>query len=219
MSFNRVIPILMENKIETFEKKLKRLSAHFSRIQVDIIDGKFVENQTLPLEKLVAVEGLAKIEAEAHLMVADPIAYLPRCRQAGFDRVIAQIEMMRDQAHFVQTCRDLDLKPGLALSLDTEVEMIFPGLITGVKTVLLMSVETGFSGQEFDSQALEKIKYLKELAQGETEIEVDGGINDKTIGQVFKAGADKVAVNSFLWQGKSLEAQMEKLKKSARDET
>lgn len=205
-----IIPVVLTTESDDLSEKLTRLKGLVKRVQIDIIDGIFADNKTLSLEDLSKVKELADFEVEVHLMVKEPIGWLVKCKRLGIKRVTAQIEMMASQERFIHEAWDLDLKPGLALNLETEIEEVEPGLLTSVDQLLLMAVKVGFSGQKFNSQVLDKIKRIRELTGEEIEICVDGGINDQTAGLATAAGANLLAVNSFLWQDKT-EKQIKKL--------
>jgi len=196
-----IVPAILTNSQTVFKQQLKRLGGLAKRIQIDIIDGRFVANKTLALADLKTIKDLVNYELDVHLMVQEPINYLFSCQQLGVSRVVAHIEQMTDQFQFVQQALDLGLKPGLALDLDTELETVEPGFLTSVDQILLMAVKVGFSGQQQNKKIFPKIKALRQLAPELSEIGIDGGINDTNLKALITAGANVLNVTSFLWTG------------------
>ena len=98
---------------------------------------------------------------------------------------------------------------GIAIDLDTKIEVVDP-LLKFVDMVLIMTVKAGKGGQEFDKDALKKIKYVRAL-NPEILIEVDGGINDKTASQCVRAGADVLVSGTYIYNNDTYEA-IQKLK-------
>jgi len=145
-------------------------------------------------------------------MVEEPIYWLEKCRQIKADLVIGHIEKMANQVKFMEKAGMGDMRVGLGLDLDTEVEKLDKEALSRADHLLLMSVKAGFSGQEFDSRTLDKIKRLRSLVGENLEIGVDGGINENNIRQIVEAGADVLCVGSALWEVKDTRQALKKLK-------
>ena len=218
MSQPEIVPIILTDDQLELKDKISRLGGKTRRLQIDVVDGVFAPNKSLALPALNQIAALADFQVELHLLVKEPLTYLWACRQVpGIDLVVAQIEMMSNQAHFLETAWQLGLRAGLGLKLKTDIEAVEPGLLAGSDQILLLAVKAGFSGQPFDRRVLPKIKRCRELAGDETEIFIDGGINLKTAPQAAAAGADSLGTNSFVWQGQ-LSQQLRELKKRVKQE-
>lgn len=190
-----IIPAILEKDWESIEKKLEICREFSNTVHIDFIDGKFVDNTTF-LEFGSFKKYSTYFTLEAHLMVEEPINYLPRLSSAGFKRYLGHVEKMSDQIEFVASGELLGAV-GLALDLQTPLDAIKVSL-DDLDQILLMSVNAGKSGQTFDNSIIEKIRSLRSKYLGN--IEIDGGINDQTILFAKTAGANTFCVTSFLFK-------------------
>lgn len=190
-----IIPAILEKDWESIEKKLEICREFASNVHIDFIDGKFTDNTSFldpePFKKYSEYYNL-----EAHLMVEEPIEYLDKLSKAGFKTFLGHIEKMSDQVEFVAKGEALGAV-GLALDLNTHIDDV-EVVLDDLDRILLMSVVAGKSGQEFDELTIEKIKDLRTQYLGN--IEIDGGVNDKTLPRARGAGANSFCVTSFLFK-------------------
>ncbi|MBU0619199.1 hypothetical protein KKD62_03105 [Patescibacteria group bacterium] len=208
-----IVPtILVANKAEVVVK-LKQLQGVVKRVQLDIADGRFAPVKTVELQELQGEALLTTFELEAHLMVKEPIGWLSQCKQLGVKIAVGHIERMSSQQRFVEEARDLGMAAGLGLNLETDIEEVESGLLSTVKEIVLLANKPGYGGQSFDHQVLEKIERVRYLTGGVAEICVDIGINEQTAPLAVKAGANVLAVGSFLWQDNP-KVQIDKLKEA-----
>ncbi len=201
-----IIPGILEKDFLEIEKKIELVKGFSKTIHVDIIDGKFADNLTIlnpdPFKKYAN-----DLFLEVHLMVEEPINYLDSFANAGFKRFLGHIEKMSSVTDFVAKAENLG-EVGLALDLSTQPEIIEANL-EDLDSILVMSVKAGFSGQGFSQNALDKIRKIREKSQ--VAIEVDGGVNDSTIAQAAKFGANRFITTSFLFEDSPVK-QYEKLR-------
>lgn len=184
-----------ENKdFSEIEKKILAIKSFARTIHIDVIDGKFADNTTFS-DPAPFAKYSKDVLLEVHLMVEDPIKYLKPFAASGFQRFIGQIEKMKDQAEFVAEAQLLG-GVGLAIDKQTPVEAIKVSY-EDLDTVLVMTIQAGFSGQKFEEGLLGKVRQLAQLTT--IPIEVDGGINDKTIKLAKAAGASRFVATSFLF--------------------
>lgn len=205
----QIIPAILTDNVTDFEKSIKEVEeavivndAPVSRVQVDIIDGQFVDNKTIDPANIVGVD--TTLSLDFHLMVKEPVNWVEKCANVGADRIIGQIEMMSSQKEFVEKVQETGLYVGLAVDLETDLKKLDPLVLANVDLVLLMAVKAGWGGQKFDPKVLEKIKTLGEIRQKEKiafKICVDGGETEETIDETYYAGADEIAVGKRLFQG------------------
>lgn len=200
-------PGTTDKTFEEIEQKLLSVKGAARTIHIDIIDGKFADNKTFSDPTSFAKYSKDFI-LEVHLMVDDPIKYLKSFANAGFQRFIGQIEKMPDQAEFVAEAQLLG-EASLGLDIDTGPDRINVPL-SDLDSILLMGVKAGFSGQDFSAEVLVKIKNLSE--QTDIPIEIDGGINDKTLLLTKNLGATRFVATSFVFgQDKPPKEQIKKL--------
>jgi ribulose-phosphate 3-epimerase len=176
------------------ERKIELVRPFAKTIHVDVVDGKFAHHKTLqdpaPFTKY-AKDSLL----EVHLMVDEPVTYLKPWAEAGFQRFIGHVEKMSDQAEFIAEAQLLG-EVGLALDKQTPIDAIHASP-EDLDCILVMTIQAGHSGQQFEEILLEKIKKLREKTS--IPIEVDGGINDETIEIAAAAGANRFVATSFLF--------------------
>lgn len=190
---NEVVPGILEKNWEEIERKLEIFRKFAKTIHIDFIDGKFANNLTF-LDTVPFSKYSKDVFFEAHLMVEEPLQYLSPLAESGFKRFLGQVEKMGNQEEFVAQGQILG-EVGLALNLDTPLDAIKVPL-DDLDVVLLLSVDSNFSGQEFQESSIGKIKNLRQRTQ--IPIEVDGGINDKTIAECKNAGATRFVSTSFI---------------------
>jgi len=204
----------IERKINLVKSFTKTESNSAAAIHIDIIDGKFAPNTTF-LDPAPFAKYAKDLLFEVHLMVEEPINYLESFADAGFKRLIAHVEKMSDQVEFVAQAQRLG-EVGLAIDAPTSIDAINVPL-ADLDFVTIMTVKAGLSGQEFIKECLKKVKMLKprqtrlKQVQHDMKIEVDGGINDKTIVEASKAGATRFVATSFVFGSQDPQKQYELL--------
>jgi ribulose-phosphate 3-epimerase len=204
-----IIPSILTDNLGDFETRLKRIEeavdvngAVISKIQIDVVDGEFVDNKTLDPSLLGQID--TDLGLDFHLMVKEPVNWLEKCANAGADRIIGHIEMMKSQVEFVEKVQETGLYVGLAVDLGTPITKLDPVILTNVDVVLVMAVKAGWGGQKFDPSVLDKIKALDEIRVRDStpfKICVDGGETETTIDETHFAGADEVVIGKKLFAG------------------
>ena len=196
-----VIPGILEKEWSAIEERLKLVAPHVDWVQIDIADNTLVPNETLldftnfSQEKLSSE--LKHLSFEAHLMVANPEKYIKPLADAGFKRIIAHVECT-DPRLFLEQATYEHVEVGIAIDGPSELELVEP-FLDQVDTVLVMTIEAGFSGQEFMQDTVEKIRRIHENLP-DLPIEVDGGINDKSSKVVRDVGATRLVSTSFIFK-------------------
>lgn len=172
------------------------------RIQLDIMDNKFVPNSGVPKSFPGKLRPYTKIFLEAHLMVQKPENYIKQFSEMGCDLLIFHVEAAAKPFKIIHLIEDAGMRAGLAVNRKTRAEKIFPYL-DDVGLALVMGVDAGFGGQKFSRTALEKISRLRKKIDSEgmkCEIEVDGGINLETGKKCVKAGADVLVAGTYIFK-------------------
>jgi len=186
-----IIPAILTSDAVEFETWMARVVAdgRYGRVQVDFIDGEYVNNKSIRVEECKSVSKFG-LKFDAHLMVVQSNIdkWAQEAKKAGFDRIIPQLESISYPENY----------RGLALDVHSPVESIKPYL-GSLDVVVVMSVEPGFGGQEFVNEATEDIKKLSELRRVrgyKYEIGADGGIEKEHLKILEEAGADEAAVGA-----------------------
>jgi ribulose-phosphate 3-epimerase len=159
----------------------------------DIGDGHFVEPITMGPIVLQSISGAihrAGAYVDCHLMTEHPQRHFAALRQAGGDSVTVHYEACSDLPAVVRAARAQDLQVGLAFKPETSASYAaHAALASRVDIVLCMSIEPGYSGQEFMPEALERIRTVRSLLPAGVHVQVDGGIGPENIRAAHDAGA------------------------------
>ncbi|MCL4544804.1 MAG: ribulose-phosphate 3-epimerase [Chloroflexi bacterium] len=166
-------------------------------IQVDVMDGHFVPNLALGPQVCAAFAAHSSLPIEAHLMVEKPERFLATFAEAGATYLIGHVEVLPHPDQFCQAVRRLGKRPGMAINPETSAAMLRPYLSL-VDLVIVMGVHPGAGGQEFLPSALTTLRELRQARQGSLPaLQLDGGINLRTVAAITAAGADAVVGGSF----------------------
>ena len=171
-------------------------------IHLDLMDGHFVPNLTFGVPVVAALRSCTNLPFDAHLMVEHPETYIDGLAKAGVQYVTVHQEACVHLDRVLQQIREVGMKCGVALNPATPVSTL-ECVASQVDMILIMSVNPGFGGQKFIPYALTKIRQANELlaASGNTNavIEVDGGVNTKTVQAVKNAGATFLVAGSAVF--------------------
>lgn len=220
----KIIPAIMSDSLEEFKKELGKVWSVVSRVQVDVIDGKFTERKTVGPEELNMIDTV--VAFDVHLMVEKPEEWVSRCAMGGVDRVFGQVEKMEDVVAFVGDVQAEGMAVGLAYDMDTSLDGL-KEVIDNLDAVLLLAVKAGKQGQEFDEKVLEKIKEVRELSKKITLV-IDGGLNEEKIKKCLAASwAEEMeeetwernailmdfVVGSELWKAENVKKRLKELQR------
>jgi len=205
-----VLPGILEQDFASVKHKYDLVASYIDWVHIDIVDGILFDNTTFddpaPFSKLKSPP-----QRELHMMVERPADIANEWIEAGFDRLIGHIEGIQDAQSFIDNVSLQSAEVGLALDIDTPVSVI-KDYIDMVDVVLLMAIETGFSGQFFDHRVLGKIREVREI-NDIVPIEVDGGINHETVELVAEAGGSRVVSTSYIFGSDDVEQAIRDLAK------
>lgn len=172
-------------------------------LHIDVMDGHFVPNITLGAPIVKSLRKCTDLIFDVHLMISDPVKYIPDFLSAGADIITFHLEADRENVlKAVSMIKDAGKKAGIALKPATPSEEIYPYLDL-LDMVLVMTVEPGFGGQSFMPEMLEKIEDIKKECDKRgivPDIQVDGGITDKTAPLVCNAGANVLVAGSYVFK-------------------
>ena len=204
-----VIPAILVKSQKEFQEKIKKIAPYADTVQIDIMDGAFVPNTTWADADII--EHLhSPMKFEAHLMVENPEhGTIEKWAKAGAFRIIFHIEATRQPEECIGQIKKFKREVGIAINPKTPVEKI-KKLLPKIDYVLVMGVTPGFSGQKFQSIALQKIKQIHRLAPKVT-ISVDGGVDKNTAKKLYAAGADALCSASSIFKSKNIRKAIEGL--------
>ncbi len=169
-------------------------------IHVDVMDGHFVPNLTFGAPVIRAIKPYSTVPFDVHLMMDNPEAYIDDFIAAGANRLTIHQEVVGDVGRLLAYIRSNGVRAGLCLKPATPPETIIPYLDI-LDLVLIMTVEPGFGGQAFMEDKLPKIAEVKRLIGARPiDIEVDGGINEKTGHAAVHAGANVLVAGNYIFK-------------------
>jgi ribulose-phosphate 3-epimerase len=193
-------------------RKLER--SGIDMLHFDVMDGVFVNNITFGLPILEQVRKTSDITLDVHLMIQDPAKYIKRFAEAGADMISFHAESDSNATETLRLIRECGVRPAIAIKPATPAEAVFE-LLPNLDMVLVMTVEPGFGGQSFIPETVDKIRTIRskitELGL-DVNVEVDGGINDRTAAIVRNAGANVLVSGSYLFHAAYMAAAANALK-------
>ncbi len=170
-------------------------------IHIDVMDGQFVPNITYGPIIVEACKRACNLVMDVHLMIETPDLIIPEFARAGADYISVHQEACSHLHRSLQLIKSFGVKAGVALNPATPLSSI-EWVIDQLDFVLIMSVNPGFGGQKFIESSILKIKTLSKLLKEKNSnaiIQVDGGINNNTIKEVFNAGATSFVAGSAIF--------------------
>jgi ribulose-phosphate 3-epimerase len=183
-----IIPSILEDNLESFQKRIEQVKGFVKKVHIDVLDNTLSPFQTVLVKDIANLK--IDIDSELHLMVQSPSGYIEDIKKINPSRVIIhkEIENFEEESELFS---DFEVYVGVDLhsSLPDSLDNKFSG-------ILLMSVEIGKSGQEFDPLVFGKIKKAVEFSPN---IEVDGGINEHNIGVCKSFGANDFAIHTAIY--------------------
>lgn len=165
-------------------------------IHLDVMDGQFVPPITFGADLAARLVQIGPVPVEAHLMTNTPEAHFEAFAKAGCKRIIFHAEATHHAHRHCQTLRAMGIQSGVAINPATPAESLLP-LLEVMDLALVMTVNPGWGGQALIRTCLDKVRRIREFAP-HLPIQVDGGIDDKTIMDAANAGATVMVTGSFL---------------------
>ena len=173
-------------------------------LHLDVMDGDFVNNKTLPFEEIKQIISYNK-PLDIHLMVSDAVKYIETYKLLNPKYITIHYELNNDPnfnlSNVIKKIKNYGIKVGISIKPQTSVDKLLP-FLNEIDLVLVMSVEPGQGGQKFLPSSIWKIAQLAELKENKDynyQISVDGGINEKTINQIKEA--DIAVIGSAITNG------------------
>ena len=170
-------------------------------IHIDVMDGHFVPNITIGPMIVEAASRVTSLPLDVHLMIANPDQFIPQFVKAGAGLISVQVEACVHLNRAIHMIKDHGLRAGVVLNPSTPL-FTLEWILEYIDFVLIMGVNPGFGGQSFIPNTLDRIR---ELYQWITErglstlIQVDGGVNEETIGAISLAGASVFVAGSAIF--------------------
>jgi len=196
-----ILHSILSADFANLEREVKAVAAAGADwIHVDVMDGHFVPNLTIGVPVVESLKKVSPVPLDVHLMIEKPERYIEDFINAGSDYLTIHVEATEKPHEILQRIRALGAKAGITLRPRTSLQEILPYL-EEADLVLVMTVEPGFGGQSFMMDQVPKMKALREEREKRKLnylIEVDGGVNDKTMS--FCRDADVLVAGSYVFR-------------------
>ncbi len=183
-------------------------------VHIDVMDGMFVPNITLGAPVMSCLKGKTSLPFDVHLMIEEPIRYIDDFAKAGADIITFHIEATENVKATIDKIKEAGCKPAISIKPATPADVVFPYL-DELYMVLVMTVEPGFGGQSFMRETMPKVKLIRKEATKrnlDLRIQVDGGIDDKTVTEATENGADVLVAGSYVFKAADRKSAIEKLR-------
>lgn len=196
----KIMPSLLSADMSQLGAEIARAEPFVDGFHFDVMDGQFVPNLTFGAPVLKCLTSSKPFDA--HLMVEQPEVLLADFAKAGASALSVHVETCPHIHKTLQSIRALNMKAGVVLNPGTSFEFASEAIALS-DFVLIMSVNPGFSGQSFIPETLAKVRRIRAEFPS-LDIQIDGGMSDKTIAAALEAGANWIVSGSYFWEAADL---------------
>jgi ribulose-phosphate 3-epimerase len=179
-------------------------------LHLDVMDGHFVPNISFGVPVIKSLRKHTELFMDAHLMISEPKRYAEAFVKAGCDHLTFHIEVTDVPRAVIEHIRGLGVSVGVSINPGTPVSSI-EAILDDVDLVLVMSVWPGFGGQAFMPEVLDKVRALRTRLRPNQRLQIDGGVDAKTIGDCAAAGADTFVAGTAIFGTPDPPAAMKRL--------
>ena len=198
----RIAPSILSANFASLGDDIRKVEEAGAQVlHIDVMDGHFVPNITIGPVVLKSIRKVTGLPLDVHLMISDPDKYIPAFVDAGADMITVHAEATIHLDRTLNFIRSHKVGVGVSINPATPVSTI-QHVFGLLDMLLIMSVNPGFGGQAFIPYSLEKIRQVRKIITENRHacaIEVDGGIDLKTLPEVVKAGANVLVVGNAIF--------------------
>ncbi len=198
-------PSMLSADFNILGEQLKLIEDNGCRwLHIDVMDGAFVPNISFGMPVIASIRKQSGMFFDVHMMVEEPGRFVDDLKKCGADMVTVHVEACKHLHRTLQAIHEAGMQAGVVLNPATSLDTI-DHVMDMVDMVLLMTVNPGYGGQKYIPAMTDKIRALRkkldEAGYPNVSIEVDGGVNAKTIDTVLEAGADTLVMGSATFSG------------------
>lgn len=196
----RITPSILNADLNNLDLEIEKIASVSDLLHLDIMDNKFVPNQTWNFEAAEKIIRSAPLPVDAHLMIEDPDIQAVKYAEVGCKSVTIHFEASSNVKQTLQAIRRAGARAALALKPKTDFSVLLEYREL-IDMILIMTVEPGFGGQKFMSDMMEKVRKSRDfIGDADIWLQVDGGISLETIEVAREAGADTFVAGSAVFK-------------------
>ena len=203
---------ILDCDFENITSEIKKINDNkIDLIHIDIMDGKFVNNQTEKLFNLNKISSLTNLKYDIHLMVEEPLDKIDEYIKYKPEIITIHIEKNSNLIDCIRKIKSYNINAGVAINPDTNITELYD-ILELIDLVLIMSVHPGKGGQKFISKTIDKVKDINNKKnKNNFIISVDGCVNDTNSKDLINSGADLLVSGSYLVKSDNLNNSIKSL--------
>jgi len=210
----QISPSILNSDLSNLAAEVRRIEGAADWVHLDVMDNHFVPNLTLGLPIVESLLASVSIPADCHLMIDDPDRWAPAYAEAGAKSVTFHIEAARNPVTLARDLRAAGARAGAAIKPGTPIDSV-RDIARELDMILIMTVEPGFGGQAFMADMMSKVTEARRMADSsglDMWVQVDGGIDARTIEIAAQAGADVFVAGSAVYRAEDPADMVSKLR-------
>jgi ribulose-phosphate 3-epimerase len=212
---HKIAPSILAADFGNLQRDCEMINnSHADWFHIDVMDGHFVPNISYGMPVIKAIKKHAKKPLDVHLMIEKPERYIKEFARIGADIITVHYESTVHLHRTLAQIKNAGCKAGIVLNLTTPVSVL-EDILPKCYMVLLMSINPGFGGQEFEEITYDKVKKLRKMVNDKklnTHIEIDGGVTNLNAKKLIDAGADVLVAGSYVFKAKNPTQKIAELK-------
>lgn len=213
---NIVAPSILSADFGNLANDISMLnSSEADWVHIDVMDGHYVPNISFGMPIIDSINAISNKPLDIHLMISKPERYIEKFLKYNTKVLTIHLEASRHLHRTIQEIKSKGVMAGVAINPHTDVNHLNE-IINDIDIVCVMSVNPGFSGQNFIKNSYNKVKKLKKIIlekKSKCKIQVDGGVNIINAKKLVEFGADVLVAGNFIFKSDNPHKNINSLKK------